>query len=132
MIEYSDFQCPFCGKFARDVRPALMKYVEDGDLRIEWRDFPIFGAESEAAAGAGYAAGLQGRFWEFHDVAYAKERERNSGEFATDALVEMARAAGVPDLDRFRVDMTLDRPSRRCGATRPKATSWASPAPRRS
>ncbi|OLT26409.1 hypothetical protein BJF79_43495 [Actinomadura sp. CNU-125] len=85
-----------------------MRYVEDGDLRIEWRDFPIFGAESEAAARAGYAAGLQGRFWEFHDVAYAEERERNRGEFAADRLVEMARAAGVPDLDRFRVDMTLD------------------------
>ncbi|RSN47013.1 DsbA family protein [Actinomadura sp. WAC 06369] len=108
LIEYSDFQCPFCGKFARDVRPKLMRYVENGDLRIEWRDFPIFGAESEAAARAGYAAGLQGRFWEFHDVAYAKERKRNSGAFSRENLAKMAGEAGVPDLDRFRLDMTLD------------------------
>lgn len=108
MVEYSDFQCPFCGKFARDVRPELMGQVEAGALRIEWRDFPIFGAESEAAARAGYAAGLQGRFWEFHDVAFGKERKRDSGGFATGKLVEMARAAGVPDLERFRLDMTLD------------------------
>ncbi len=105
LIEYSDFQCPFCGKFARDTKPKLKKYVDDGTLRLEWRDFPIFGKESEAAARAGHAAAQQGRFWEFHDVAYAKERKRNSGEFAPNELVEMAREAGVPDLGRFRADM---------------------------
>src|SRR5690606_23403902 len=105
LIEYSDFQCPFCGKFARDTKPRLKKYVDDGTLRIEWRDFPIFGKESEAAARAGHAAARQGRFWEFHDVVYGKERKRNSGEFAQDRLVEMAREAGVPDLGRFRADM---------------------------
>ncbi|MEU8797635.1 thioredoxin domain-containing protein [Spirillospora sp. NPDC048819] len=105
LVEFADFQCPFCGKFARDTKPKLMKFVDDGTLRIEWRDFPIFGEESEAAARAGQAAALQGRFWEFHDVAYAKERKRNSGAFDPEEVVEMARRAGVPDLARFRADM---------------------------
>src|SRR5690606_3920361 len=86
-------------------KPRLKKYVDDGTLRIEWRDFPIFGKESEAAARAGHAAARQGRFWEFHDVVYGKERKRNNGEVAQDRLVEMAREAGVPDLGRFRADM---------------------------
>lgn len=105
MIEYADFQCAYCGKFARDTHPQLMKYVQDGTLRIEWRSFPIFGEESTAAARAGYAAAQQGRFWEFYGIAFAKERKLNSGAFAPGKLEKMAREAGVPDLGRFRTDM---------------------------
>jgi protein-disulfide isomerase len=106
MVEYADFQCPFCGRFARETEPELLrKYVKKGVLRIEWRHFPVFGAESEAAARAGYAAARQKRFWQFHDLAYAKTHQRNSGAFSEDHLVTMARQAGVPDLVRFRRDM---------------------------
>ena len=106
MIEYSDFQCPFCGKFARDTKPALMKkYVDEGVLRVEWRQFPIFGKESENAARASYAAGQQGRFWEFHDVAFGEERKKNSGAFAQDKVEKMATEAGVKDLAKFTKDM---------------------------
>lgn len=100
LIEYADFACGYCGKFARDTEPALVeKYVDAGTLRIEWRNFPIFGAESEAAARASWAAGQQGRFWEFHRAAYAEgAKEKGFGE---DRLKELARQAGVPDLDRF-------------------------------
>lgn len=106
MIEYADFQCPFCGRFARETEPELVRsYVDKGVLRIEWRNFPVFGKESEQAALAAWAAGRQKRFWEFHDVAYGKPRERNAGEFGTDKLVAMARRAGVADIGRFRSDM---------------------------
>ncbi|MGW7102670.1 DsbA family protein [Streptomyces sp. NPDC054838] len=103
LIEYSDFKCGYCGKFARDTEPVLMrKYVEDGTLRIEWRNFPIFGAESEAAAKAAWAAGRQDRFAQFHAAAYAEgAKEKGFGE---ERLTELARQAGVPDLDRFRQD----------------------------
>ncbi|MFE3994845.1 DsbA family protein [Streptomyces goshikiensis] len=104
LIEYSDFKCGYCGKFARDTEPELMKkYVEDGTLRIEWRNFPIFGADSEAAAKAAWAAGQQDRFAAFHAAAYAEgSKEKGFGETR---LVELARQAGVPDLERFKKDM---------------------------
>ncbi|MFB7087146.1 DsbA family protein [Streptomyces sp. NPDC056296] len=106
LIEYSDFQCPFCGRFARETKPELLRdYVEKGVLRIEWRNFPVFGQESEQAARAAWAAGRQGRFWQFHDTAYAHPRERNKGDFAEKALLKMAGEAGIEDLDRFRADM---------------------------
>ncbi|GAA3974028.1 hypothetical protein GCM10023085_65630 [Actinomadura viridis] len=106
MIEYSDFQCPFCGRFARETKPRLVReYVDRGVLRIEWRDLPVLGPESRAAAQAGRAAAMQGRFWQFHDRLYAEPRRRNSGAFADRHLVAWAREAGVPDLDRFRRDM---------------------------
>ncbi|MFF4825407.1 DsbA family protein [Streptomyces sp. NPDC001312] len=106
LIAYEDFQCPFCGKFARETKPELVRsYVDKGLLRIEWRNFPVFGAESERVARASWAAGQQGRFWQFHDVAYAKERPRNKGAFSSSRLREMAREAGVADLDRFEADL---------------------------
>ncbi|MFE2282851.1 DsbA family protein [Streptomyces sp. NPDC059443] len=104
LIEYSDFKCGYCGKFARDTEPELVKkYVEDGTLRIEWRNFPIFGADSEAAAKAAWAAGQQDRFAQFHAAAYAEgSKEKGFGEAR---LEELARQAGVPDLERFKKDM---------------------------
>ncbi|GHJ23315.1 hypothetical protein TPA0909_49290 [Streptomyces albus] len=104
MIEYADFGCSFCGKFARDTEPKLVdKYVKKGVLRIEWRNFPVFGAGSERAALAGWAAGEQGRFWQFYEAVYAdKGNEKNS--FTDAHLHEIAREAGVKDLDRFDRD----------------------------
>ncbi|MCQ6556016.1 thioredoxin domain-containing protein [Streptomyces sp. C10-9-1] len=108
LVEYADFQCGYCGVFARDTEPELVRrYVEDGTLRIEFRNFPIFGEESEAAARAAWAAGRQGRFWEFHAAAYAEDA---AGEgFTADRLRALAEEAGVADLDRFARDMHGDR-----------------------
>lgn len=106
MIEWADYRCPFCGVFARDVQPALVQeYVERGDLRIEWRDLPVFGEQSEDAAIAGRAAAAQGRFWEFHEQAFAVAPERGHADLDREALLELARAAGVPDLARFEADL---------------------------
>ncbi|WP_225077232.1 DsbA family protein [Streptomyces sp. CoT10] len=106
LIAYEDFQCPFCGKFARETKPELVRsYVDRGLLRIEWRNFPVFGAESERVARASWAAGRQGRFWQFHNVVYARERPRNKGAFSSSRLREMAREAGLADLDRFEADL---------------------------
>ncbi|MEU7552906.1 thioredoxin domain-containing protein [Streptomyces sp. NPDC044571] len=104
LIAYSDFKCGYCGKFARDTEPELMrKYVADGTLRIEWRNFPIFGAESEAAARAAWAAGQQDRFAQFHAAAYAEGAKQKG--FGEARLVELAQEAGVPDLERFKKDL---------------------------
>ncbi|MFH9615516.1 DsbA family protein [Streptomyces pratensis] len=100
LIEYADFQCGYCGKFARDTEPELIKrYVDDGTLRIEWRNFPIFGEASEAAARASWAAGQQDRFWAFHRAAYA-EGAKEKG-FGRDRIEDLAQLAGVKDIDRF-------------------------------
>ncbi|MGW6418056.1 DsbA family protein [Streptomyces sp. NPDC055055] len=103
LVEYADFKCGYCGKFARDTEPALVRrYVANGTLRIEWRNFPIFGEESEAVAHASWAAGRQGRFWEFHKAAYA-EGAKEKG-FGRERLAALAKEAGVPDAARFAKD----------------------------
>ena len=101
MVEYGDFQCPYCGKFAREVEPKLVeKYVEDGTLRMEWRDFPYLGQESVEAAIAARAAQEQGRFWEYHGLLY----ENQLAGFSRDRLLELAREAGL-DVEKFESDL---------------------------
>mgnify|MGYP003113714975 CR=1 FL=1 len=110
MIMYSDFRCPFCAKFSREVEPALIeKYVDGGDLRIEWVDLPIFGKESMMTARAGRAAADQGRFWEFTEVVFADAPDRGHPDLGEEELVGYAAEAGIVDLDRFRADMTSDK-----------------------
>lgn len=104
LVEYADYQCSFCGRFTRETQPELIKkYVDTGVLRIEFRNFPIFGDPSVRAARASWAAGQQDRFHAFHDELFAKLRKGDA--LAEDKLVDMARTAGVADLDRFRTDM---------------------------
>lgn len=104
LVNYSDFQCPFCGKFARDSHEKLVdKYVKDGTLRIEWRDFPYLGEDSRKAAKAGRAAAEQGKFWEFHDAYYADQPKSNSGQLTGDFLTGIANEVGL-DVKKFHAD----------------------------
>ncbi|MGP4030778.1 DsbA family protein [Pseudarthrobacter sp. 1C304] len=106
LVEYADYRCPFCGLFSRDTLPQLVaEYVERGDLRVEWRDLPVFGAESSAAAVAGRAAAEQGRFWEFNKAVYAIAPERGHAALPRGVLIKLAGDAGVPDLEKFEADL---------------------------
>ncbi|MCB5908376.1 DsbA family protein [Streptomyces pinistramenti] len=111
LVEYADYQCSFCGRFTRETQPGLIKkYVDAGTLRIEFRNFTIYGADSERAARASWAAGQQGRFWQMHDELYAKTRKGDA--LAEDRLVELARTSGVKDIDRFRKDLDSEAAKR--------------------
>jgi len=74
--------------------------IEDGTLRLEWRDFPYLGEESRKAAVAARAAQEQERFWEYHDLLYENQGSKNAGAFSDDSLIGFAREAGL-DVERF-------------------------------
>ena len=78
----------------------MEKYVDDGTLRLEWRDFPYLGEESVNAAIAARAAQEQGKFWEYHDLLYASQ----SGGFSDEKLSELAGEAGL-DVEEFQKDL---------------------------
>jgi protein-disulfide isomerase len=82
------------------VEPELKRYIEEGTLRIEWRDFPYLGQESVNAALAARAAQDQGKFWEYHDLLYKNQKSPNSGAFSDDKLIDLARQTGL-DTDEF-------------------------------
>lgn len=72
VIEYSDFQCPFCGEFARNTWPALKDaYVKTGKVAFAFRHMPLpMHANAMRAAQAAHCAGAQGKFWELHDKLF--------------------------------------------------------------
>lgn len=70
--EFSDFQCSYCGRFARETLPQLTAaYIDTGKARFIYRHFAILGPDSEAAAEAASCAGAQGQFWPYHDRLFA-------------------------------------------------------------
>ncbi|MGH3955652.1 MAG: thioredoxin domain-containing protein [Mycobacterium sp.] len=110
LVIYSDYRCPFCAKFSRDTEPQLVeRYVNTGKLRIEWRDLPIFGAQSVQAAKAGRAAAEQGRFWEFNRAVFRHAPDSGHAELTDQVLLERAREAALPDVARFQAAFTGDR-----------------------
>lgn len=93
---WSDYQCPYCGQFARNTQPEIIKnYVDKGLVRLEWRDLPYLGPQSTPAAYAARAAGDQGKFWQFHDALYANQHPVNSGLLNDAALTAVATRLGL-------------------------------------
>lgn len=72
IIEFSDFQCPFCAKFVKEILPQLDKeYIQTGKVKLIFRDFPLeFHPDAQKAAEAAECAGEQGKYWEMHDSLF--------------------------------------------------------------
>ena len=88
LVVYSDFQCPYCGKFARETLPAIQaKYVRSGKLLLAFRQYPLPNHEfAQKAAEAAECAGKQGRFWAFHDQLFANQRALDLASLSTYAV----------------------------------------------
>lgn len=106
MTNWSDYRCPFCAVWHQRTMPALAKYVEDGTLRIEFRDLSLFGQQSDATAVAARAAGQQGRFWEFQDAVFAAAPPSGHPDIQRDDILAFAQTAGVPDMTAFETALS--------------------------
>jgi protein-disulfide isomerase len=106
LIEFADFQCPFCGRFARQTAPVIDKeYVETGKVSMVFKHFPLRGPDSILASIASQCAGEQSKFWEYHDILYENQGAENSGWASKDRLKAFASEIG---LDRQQFDSCLD------------------------
>lgn len=110
LVVFSDYQCPFCAKWTHSTLPEMMKYVDAGDLRIEWRDINMYGPPSERASYAAHAAGLQGKYWEFHEALYPGGEHLAEAQLSKESLVGIAKELGL-DANQFAADM--DAPTTR-------------------
>lgn len=79
IVEFSDYQCPFCSRWHNEVFAAMMKKYE-GKIRFVYRDFPLYQIhpEAEPAAIAANCAGEQGKYWEFNNLNFSGGRELGS------------------------------------------------------
>jgi protein-disulfide isomerase len=102
IIEYSDFQCPYCAQFTTDTEQKIIDaYVATGKVYFEYHSFGDFiGAESQRAAEAAYCAGDQNKFWEMHDIVFANQSGENQGHFSDKFLTALAQKVGL-DMGQF-------------------------------
>src|SRR5436305_7226353 len=105
--EFADFQCPPCSNFAGFAEELLKQY--DSRLRIVFRNFPLPGHEhAREAALAAEAAGLQGRFWEMHDVLYREQAVWTKAPNVRELFDSYAGTIGL-NVDQFRKDMESEK-----------------------
>ena len=97
LVEFSEFQCPYCARFAPTLKRLEETYKEN--IRIVWKHLPLpIHKDAVGAAVAAEVAGKQGRFWEFHDRLFDDQKK-----LGPDDLKQHARDLGL-DMDRFDAD----------------------------
>jgi protein-disulfide isomerase len=111
IVEFSDYQCPFCERFATETEPLLREhFVDTGKVLFthrsagNWVSQNIGGArtESQDAALAAYCAADQGKYWEMHDSLFANNRDvEDQGSFSDKRLIAMAETINL-DMEAFQ------------------------------
>jgi protein-disulfide isomerase len=96
VVEYADFQCPYCQQFAQGAAQQLKEeYADQGQVRFVFRHFAFIGDESTWAAESSECAAAQGRFWDYHDKLFAEQAGENQGAFSRDNLKRFAAELGL-------------------------------------
>jgi protein-disulfide isomerase len=109
IIEYGDFQCPYCRRFWQQTEPQIVEaYVKTGKVYFEFRSYAFLGPESIAAAEAAYCAGDQAKFWEYHNVLFSSGTGENVGDFTADKLRQYASTLGL-DAGQFDACLTSEK-----------------------
>ena len=113
MIEFSDYQCPFCSRYSRDTLPQIASdYIDTGKIRYVFRDLPLsFHKQAFKAAEATHCAGAQGKFWEMHDLLF-----QNQTALAPEQLATHGKTLGLNepafkeclDAGKFAADINKD------------------------
>jgi protein-disulfide isomerase len=110
IVQWSDFQCPFCGR----VEPTIAKVMDEykGKVRVVWRDMPLpFHPNAMPAAVAARAAGEQGKFWEMHDKIFADQAHMDRPtyeKYAQDMGLNMGKFKAALDANKGKEAIEAD------------------------
>jgi protein-disulfide isomerase len=104
IVEFSDFQCPFCQRAAPTLKQIRDKYGDK--VRIVWKDYPLTQIHPQAfkAAEAARCADEQGKFWEFHDHLFANQQALqpdNLKQYAADMKLDAAKFNACLDTSKY-------------------------------
>lgn len=110
LIEYGDYQCPGCGAAFPTVKAVTEKY--QNNIAFVYRHFPIpsLHPNARAASATAEAAGLQGKFWEMHNLLFEKQKEWQSATLdqRNDLFASYATSLGL-DVNKFRAAVENNR-----------------------
>lgn len=105
IVEYSDFQCPFCKRFADETEGQIVEnYIATGKVYFVYIPYgpggQYIGEESKNAAMAAFCAGDQGKFWEYKDILFANHTGENVGDYTEKRLMTFAEMLAL-DMEAF-------------------------------
>jgi protein-disulfide isomerase len=109
IIEFSDFQCPFCARFDSQTLPSIMEeYIEQGKVKLVFRDFPIESIHPNAVPAhvAAECANDQGKFKDMHDILFDNQNKWNKQE-TTNAISLFSQYATEIQLEQETFDSCL-------------------------
>jgi protein-disulfide isomerase len=99
IVEFSDFQCPYCVRLAEALEEVAQKYPDD--VRLVFKHYPLpMHKEAKPASEAVLAAHAQGKGWEMHDLVF-----ENNRKLSPEDLIKYAEQIGVPDIAKFKADI---------------------------
>jgi protein-disulfide isomerase len=100
IVEYSDFQCKYCGKFHNEAEKAIREnYIANGKVSFIYRDYAFLGEQSIKAAEAARCAGDQTKFWEYHDYLFDHQGGESGVEFSNINLKSFAKNIGLNEVE---------------------------------
>ena len=114
IIEFSDFQCPFCNRFYTQTLPQIEEeYIATGKAKLVYRDFPLTNIHPEAApaAAAAECADDQGKFWEYHDILFENYQTlstSNYKQWAADLGLNQAQFDECVDSGKYEGEVAQD------------------------
>ncbi len=102
IVEFSDFQCPYCSRLQSTLKEVLDAYPEE--VKLVFKNFPLsFHKQAKNAAKAAHAAGEQGKYWEMHDIVF-----ENYNKLTEEKFKEFATQIGL-DVKKFEADFNSDK-----------------------
>ncbi|MGI0083085.1 MAG: DsbA family protein [Nitrosopumilaceae archaeon] len=107
LVEFGDYQCPFCKRFFDQTEPQLMiEYVDAGKAKFYFLDVSIVGDDSITLGQGAWCADEQGKYYEYHDYMYSNQGKENSGWGTPDKVKDLVR--NIPGLDVEKFSECLD------------------------
>jgi protein-disulfide isomerase len=105
LVEYGDFQCPACAGYHPIIKEVVEKYNDD--IKFQFRNFPLqqIHQNARAAARTAEAAGLQGKYWEMHDLLYEQQQSWEQSTAVNTIFEGYASQLGL-DLAKFKTDFS--------------------------
>jgi len=109
IVEFSDFQCPFCSRFAEQTLPEIEEnYIKTGKVKLVYKDFPLDNLHTNARPAhiASECADEQGKFWEYHDILFENQAQW-SRLSSTDLSSQLNEYATTLELNSASFDSCL-------------------------